>query len=217
MATQDALDRLLGEVRACRICERELPLGPRPVVRASVTARLLIVGQAPGVKVHQTGLPWNDPSGDRLREWMQVDRTTFYDETRVAIIPMGYCYPGRNERGGDLPPRKECAQVWLPQLLAHLPNIRLTILAGQYAQRQYLGKRAKKSLTDTVRAWREYLPDYIPLPHPSFRNVGWLQKNPWFERDVVPALRDHVHALLQRDAGGTYGASPHQGFVRPWP
>jgi len=141
------LAALLAEVRACRQCEPDLPLGPRPVLRASVTSRLLIVGQAPGTRVHETGIPWNDPSGERLRDWMQLDRERFYDDSKVAIIPMGYCYPGRHPRGGDKPPRCECAQIWLPRLLACLPNIRLTLLVGSYAQRHYLGDRAKDSLT----------------------------------------------------------------------
>lgn len=193
----ETLESLLAEVRACRICETALPLGPRPVLRASASARILIVGQAPGTRVHETGIPWNDPSGDRLRAWMNVDRDTFYDEDWIAIIPMGYCYPGRNPRGGDLPPRLECAQHWLDRLLAQLPEIRLTILAGQYAQRHYLAGRAKKTLTETVRAWREYYPDYLPAPHPSPRNTYWLQQNPWFEQETVPALRNRVKTLLQ--------------------
>jgi uracil-DNA glycosylase len=192
----DVLDALLNDVRACRICTGVLPLGPRPVLRASSTARILIVGQAPGTRVHETGIPWNDPSGDRLRAWMNVDRDTFYDESRIAIVPMGYCYPGRDPRGGDLPPRPECAQHWLPKLLALLPNIEFAILAGQYAQRHYLGNRAKDSLTETVRNWREYSPRYLPIPHPSPRNTMWLRKNAWFEDEVVPALRKRVKALL---------------------
>ncbi len=193
---QSDLDRLLSQVRACRACEKHLPLGPRPVLRCRVSARLLIVGQAPGTRVHETGLPWNDPSGDRLRSWMQVDRETFYDDTRIAIIPMGYCYPGRAPRGGDLPPRPECAELWLDRLLAHLPTLELTLLVGGYAQRHYLGAQVKSSLTETVRAWREYAPRFIPMPHPSFRNNFWLRQNPWFESDVVPYLRERVHALL---------------------
>jgi uracil-DNA glycosylase len=192
----ETLGELLARVRACRACADELPLGPRPVLRAEESARILIVGQAPGTKVHETGIPWNDPSGDRLRAWMDVDRDTFYDESRIAIIPAGLCYPGRYERGGDLPPRKECAELWLEALLAHLPNLSLTLLCGQCAQKLYLGKRAKKSLTETVRAWRAYFPEYLPLPHPSFRNLLWMKKNPWFEEEVVPALRQRVHALL---------------------
>jgi uracil-DNA glycosylase len=191
-----ALEQLLSEVRSCRVCADHLPLGPKPILRARVTARLLVVGQAPGTRVHETGIPWNDPSGDRLREWLALDRERFYDESRIAIIPMGLCYPGRDARGGDRPPRKECAALWLPRILAHLPNIRLTLLVGQYAQRHYLRTLAKRSLTETVRAWREYAPDYLPLPHPSFRNLAWLARNPWFEAKLVPVLRDRVHSLL---------------------
>ncbi|MBI5094175.1 MAG: uracil-DNA glycosylase family protein [Candidatus Hydrogenedentes bacterium] len=187
-----ALEGLLSEVRACRLCAAELPLGPRPVLRARVTARVLIVGQAPGTRAHETGIPWNDPSGDRLRQWLDLDREQFYDESRVAIIPMGLCYPGRDAKGGDLPPRPECAPLWHAKLRALLPNIRLTLLVGQYAQRYYLGTRRGRSVTDTVRAWREYLPEYIPLPHPSFRNLTWLKRNPWFEAEVVPELRERV-------------------------
>jgi len=182
------LTALLAEVRACRACEAELPLGPRPVLRARRTARLLIVGQAPGTRVHETGIPWNDPSGVRLREWMDVDPRRFYDERHVAIIPMGYCYPGRG-KSGDLPPRKECATLWLAKLLDHLPKVELTLLIGQYAQRHYLAKRRKPTLTATVRAWREYEPTYFPLPHPSPRNNLWLRRNGWFERDLVPQLQ----------------------------
>jgi len=194
---QAALDQLLAEVQSCRICEADLPLGPRPVLRCRASARLLIVGQAPGVKVHETGLPWNDASGDRLREWLELDRETFYDASRIAIIPMGYCYPGRDPRGGDLPPREECAKHWLARLLGCLPNIELTLLVGGYAQRHYLGRRVKDSLTETVRSWREYEPRYVPLPHPSFRNTAWLRRNPWFGRKVLPYLRGRVRELLE--------------------
>lgn len=191
--SQARLAALLAEVRACRACEDLLPLGPRPVLRAHAQARVLIVGQAPGVRVHQTGIPWNDPSGDRLRDWLGVDRDTFYDETRFAIIPMGYCYPGKGPRG-DLPPRRECAELWLPRLLAELPRVELTLLVGQYAQAHYLGRRRKASLAATVRAYAEYLPQYFPLPHPSPRNIGWRLRHPWFERDVLPTLRAAVRA-----------------------
>ena len=191
-----SLDVLLSQVRACRLCEAHLPLGPWPVLRVSETAPILIVGQAPGTRVYETGIPWNDPSGDHLREWMQIDRDTFYDASRIAIIPMGLCYPGRNARGGDLPPRPECAPHWLPRLLPHLPRREFTVLVGQYAHRYYLGDRAKKSLTETVRAWRDYFPEFLPLPHPSFRNNLWLRRNTWFETEVIPALRARVLALL---------------------
>jgi uracil-DNA glycosylase len=167
------------------------------VLRASSTARILIVGQAPGTRVHATGVPWNDPSGDRLRAWMQVDRDTFYDESRIAIIPMGFCYPGRDVRGGDLPPRPECAEHWLDKLLARLPRIEFTILAGHYAHRHYLCAQIKPSLSETVRAWRDYYPRYLPVPHPSPRNTLWLKRNPWFEAEVVPALRERVAGLIR--------------------
>jgi uracil-DNA glycosylase len=196
IARPTSLDTLLKEVRACRLCEASLPLGPRPVLRASATARILIVGQAPGTRVHETGIPWNDPSGDRLRKWMDLDRDVFYNETRIAIIPMGYCYPGRDPRGGDLPPRPECAKHWLPKLLAQLPKIEFTILAGQYAQRHYLGDRLKNSLTETVRNWREYFPQFLPIPHPSPRNTMWLKRNAWFEHEVVPHVQTRVKELL---------------------
>ena len=196
------LDRLLREVRACRRCAPSLPLGPRPVLRADVRARILIVGQAPGTRVHATGIPWNDPSGDRLRAWLQVDRTVFYDERRFAIVPTGLCYPGRG-RSGDLPPRPECAPLWHPRLRALLPAVGLTLLLGQYAQAFYLGRRRKATLTATVHAWQEYLPEFLPLPHPSPRNTRWLQVNPWFEREVLPALRARVGGSLVSGGSGT--------------
>lgn len=193
-AKAGTLEALLVEVRACRLCEPQLPLGARPVLRADSRARVLIVGQAPGTRVHATGIPWNDPSGDRLREWLQVDRESFYDGRRFAIIPAGLCYPGRG-RSGDLPPRPECAPLWHPRLRAQLPAIELTLLVGQYAQAYYLGARRKPTLTATVRAWREYGPQFLPLPHPSPRNTRWLQLNPWFARDVLPELRARIAAL----------------------
>lgn len=192
----DELEALLAEVRACRACERYLPLGPRPVLRADARACVLIVGQAPGTRVHATGIPWNDPSGDRLRAWLDVDREAFYDERRIAIVPTGFCYPGRG-RSGDLPPRPECAPLWHPRLRALMPGIGLTLLVGRYAQAFYLAERRKGTLTETVRGWREYLPEFLPLPHPSPRNTRWLAVNPWFEREVVPGLRERVHALLK--------------------
>lgn len=190
-----ALEGLLAEVRACRLCAPHLPLGPRPVLRAGTTARLLIVGQAPGTRVHETGIPWNDPSGDRLREWLAVDRETFYDEARIAIVPAGFCYPGR-KGSGDAPPRPECAPRWHPPLLAALPAIELILLVGRYAQAFYLGSRRKRTLAETVAAWPEYAPRYLPLPHPSPRNRLWLRRNAWFEAEVVPRLRDRVARLL---------------------
>ena len=192
-----ALEALLAAVRDCRACARHLPLGSRPVLRAGKSARILIVGQAPGARVHATGTAWDDPSGERLRAWMGVDGNAFYDESRIAIIPMGYCYPGRG-KGGDLPPRRECAQLWLELLLEKLPNIELTLLIGQYAQSHFLGSSRKATLTQTTRHWDEYAPRYFPLPHPSPRNTPWRQRNPWFERELVPALRTRVGALLAR-------------------
>ncbi len=191
-----ALDALLDQVRACRLCEPHLPLGARPVLQAGHTARLLIVGQAPGTKVHRSGIPWHDASGERLRNWLGIDRTIFYDRQQVAIIPMGLCYPGRGT-GGDLPPRPECAPRWHPPLLAQLPAIELTLAIGQYAQRALLGGTRKDTLTATVAAFREYPPHIIPLPHPSPRNIAWFQRNPWFEQELVPALRQRIHLLLQ--------------------
>jgi uracil-DNA glycosylase len=184
-----ALDALLREVRACRLCAAHLPLGPRPVLRMTPTARLLIIGQAPGTKVHETGIPWNDRSGDRLRQWLAMDRDVFYDETRVAIMPMGFCYPGVNGNGGDLPPRRECAPKWHAELRALLPAVELTLLVGSYAQAHYLGERRRPTMTETVRAFRDYGQEFLPLPHPSWRNTGWLKKNPWFEQELVPVLR----------------------------
>jgi uracil-DNA glycosylase len=165
------------------------------VLRAAATARILIVGQAPGARVHESGVPWDDPSGQRLREWMGVSKDIFYDEARIAIIPMGYCYPGRGA-GGDLPPRRECAQLWLEHLLARLPSIELTLLIGQHAQRHFLGNRRKPSMAETVEAWAQYAPRYMPLPHPSPRNTPWLQRHPGFERLLLPELRRRVDAIL---------------------
>jgi len=189
-----AVSRLLRDIRACRICEAYLE--PRPIIHASATAKLCIVAQAPGIRVHETGISFNDPSGDRLREWMGVSRETFYDESRVAIIGMGFCFPGYDANGGDLPPRKECAEAWQDKLFATLPNFKLTLLVGTYAFKWHLKGRAKANVTETVRAWREYAPRYIPLPHPSWRNNAWLKKNPWFEQELLPTLRKRVKATI---------------------
>ena len=191
----ESLDSLLHRIRACRLCEAQLPLGPNPVLRARADARLLIVGQAPGLKVHESGIPWNDASGIRLRHWLGIERETFYDEARVAIVPMGFCYPGR-QGSGDAPPRPECRATWHPRLLPQLKAVRLTLLFGQYAHAYFLGDRRKATLTETVRAWREYGPTLLPMPHPSPRNVGWFKANPWFEAEVVPALRERVRATF---------------------
>jgi uracil-DNA glycosylase len=188
-----ALDRLLAEIRACRVCAAHLPLGPRPVLRASATARLLIVGQAPGTKVHATGIPWNDPSGARLRDWLRMDPALFYDEARIAIVPMGLCYPGVAPGGGDAPPRPDCARLWRQPLAALMPDIRLTLLVGSYAQTHALGRGA---MTERVRRFRDHLPRFFPLPHPSWRTTGWERRHPWFAAEVLPALRQAVEAAL---------------------
>jgi len=191
-----ALAALLREVRACQVCAAHLPLGPRPVLRATASARLLLIGQAPGTKVHESGIPWNDRSGDRLREWLQLDRDVFYDESRVAIVPMGFCYPGVDATGGDRPPRRECAPLWHARVLQRLPNIELTLLVGGYAQKYYLGDGCAATMTETVHRWRAHAPGFIPLPHPSWRNTGWLKRNPWFSSELLPSLRESVRSLL---------------------
>lgn len=192
-----SFNQLLSEIRLCRACADFLPNGPNPIIRASQSARLRIVGQAPGIRVHNTGIPFNDPSGDRLRDWLGLESRSFYNEKLIAIIPMGFCYPGTGENG-DLPPRKECSELYFERLERHLKNIRLTLLIGRYSQAYFLGKRRKKTLSDTVRNFREYLPQYFPLPHPSPRNRGWFKKNPWFENDVLPELKQ-VIGLLKID------------------
>jgi len=192
----DPLAALKEEARACRLCVDSLPLGPRPVFRAGAGARLLIVGQAPGTRVHETGIPWNDRSGDRLRDWLQMPPETFYDETQVAILPAGFCYPGVDPRGGDRPPDPRCAPSWHPRFRPLLPHVGLTLLIGLYAQAHYLGKRRRKSLTETVAAFDDYLPEFLPLPHPSWRNTAWIRRNPWFEERLLPSLRARVRALL---------------------
>lgn len=194
------LDRLLAEIRACRVCADHLPLGPRPVIRGRATARIMIASQAPGTKVHASGLSFDDASGDRLRAWLGVDRDTFYDEARIAIAPMGFCYPGRLPRGGDAPPRPECAPRWQPRVTAAFEQVGLVLLVGGWAQAWHLGDRVRPTLTETVAAWRDYLPRHFPLPHPSWRNTGWLNRNPWFTDEALPELRRRVAILL---AGGS--------------
>lgn len=192
------LDDAATEARACTLCTAHLPLGPRPVFRVSTTARLLIIGQAPGTKVHATGIPWNDSSGDRLRQWLNMTREEFYDAARIAIVPMGFCYPGRLPNGGDAPPRPECSPRWHPGLLALMPNIRLTLLIGTYAQAHYLGKA---KMTDRVRDYPRHLPNRFPLPHPSWRTTAWERNNPWFTEQALPALRAAVATALRPDVG----------------
>ena len=202
----ESLDRLLGEIRCCRICvERPanppLPHEPRPVAVLSGTARILICGQAPGTRVHASGKPFDDPSGDRLRDWMGIDRTVFYDADRIAILPMGFCFPGLDPKGGDLPPRRECAPAWRERAMAAMPQVELLLAIGQYAQGWHLREQRRGNLTATVAAWREILaasgkPAVVPLPHPSWRNNGWLRKNPWFEVELAPELRRRVASLV---------------------
>lgn len=188
------LHSLLVEVRSCTICADHLPLGPRPVVQMHEAARILIAGQAPGRRVHETGLPFNDPSGDRLRNWLGISRDVFYDETRVALVPMGFCYPGTG-KSGDMPPRPECAAAWRSALLSRLKNVELTLAIGRYAHAYHLHDRGA-TLTESVRNWRKYWPQLVPLPHPSPRNNLWLKRNPWFEQEIVPALQSRVSAVL---------------------
>lgn len=190
------MDELLARIRACRVCEAHLPLGARPIVQAGDAARVVIIGQAPGRRVHETGVPWNDPSGNRLREWLGIPREVFYDPERIAIIPMGFCYPG-SAASGDRPPRPECAPLWHDALLARLPPDALRIVIGRYAQVRYVPE-SKGTLTRTVEAWRDYLPDRFVLPHPSPRNRGWFKHHPWFEEEAIPVLRERVADALSR-------------------
>jgi len=192
---QRTLDGLLRAVRACHACDAHLPLGARPVLQAGTTARILIVGQAPGAKAHASGVPWDDRSGERLRAWMDIDAETFYDRDRVAILPMGFCFPGR-AASGDMPPRRECAELWLDHLLAKLPRIELTLLVGQYAQAHFLRQSGHASVTATTRNWRAHAPRMLPLPHPSPRNIAWFKANPWFDSDLLPVLRRRVSELI---------------------
>jgi uracil-DNA glycosylase len=186
---------LRNRVVACTVCAGSLPAGPRPVVQFSASAAVLVIGQAPGAKVHASGVPWQDDSGDRLRAWLGIGADDFYDPRKVALVPMGFCYPG-SRKGGDLPPRPECAPLWHPRILQAWPRVALTFLVGSYAINYYLAGRKRSSMTETVRLWREYLPAYLPLPHPSWRTTQWETKNPWFATDVLPEVRRQVSLLL---------------------
>ncbi|WP_169569349.1 uracil-DNA glycosylase family protein [Sneathiella limimaris] len=197
MTNPDPLQTLLKEVRGCAHCQSHLPDGCRPVLQASSKAKLLVVGQAPGRKVHATGIPFNDPSGDRLRDWMGIDRDTFYNPELLNIIPMGFCYPGTG-KSGDLPPRPECAELWRPPLMGHMVRVELTLVIGKYAIDWHIGKDQKKTLTETVRNWQEYWPDKLVLPHPSPRNNLWLRRNPWFEAEIIPILQQKIRDILTR-------------------
>ncbi|MEP3210797.1 MAG: uracil-DNA glycosylase family protein [Maribacter sp.] len=192
------MKKLLSEIRACEVCKAHLPLGPRPIVTAHSEAKIIIIGQAPGTKVHETGVPWDDPSGRQLRKWLGVTDEVFYDERKIALVPMGFCYPGKG-KGGDLPPRTECAPLWHQKLWHEMPNLELIVLIGTYAQKYYLKEEMKKNLTETVKAYQNYLPKYFPLPHPSPRNRFWLGKNPWFETEVLPHLIAQTQKILITD------------------
>ena len=187
---------ILQDVQSCRVCEAELPLEPRPVLQIHPRASILIVGQAPGRKVHESGIPFHDPSGDRLRDWLGINGDTFYDARKIAILPMGFCYPGTG-KSGDLPPRPECDETWRAPLLTYLSNIQLTIVIGQYAHNYHLPDSPYTTVTETVRAWKEFWPERLPLPHPSPRNNRWLKHNSWFSRDVLPVLKTQVQTILR--------------------
>lgn len=189
------MDNLLCEIRNCKVCEKFLPLGAKPIIAASSKSRIVVIGQAPGRIVHETGIPWNDKSGDNLRAWMGVDRTTFYNPDKFALMPMGFCYPGRG-KSGDLPPRPECAPLWHQPLLDMMHDVKLVLVIGQYAQQYYLRDKAQRTLTETVHHFETYLPHYFPLPHPSPRNNIWQAKNPWFAEKVLPELKRRVQAAL---------------------
>jgi len=203
-----ALRQILKEIRSCTVCESELPHAPRPVLVADARAVILIAGQAPGRKVHETGIPWNDPSGDRLRGWLGLTRSEFYDRSKIAIIPMGFCFPGTGP-SGDYPPRPECRRTWHERLLPLLRNIKLRIIVGSYAQNFHLPQQGNPTLTQTVAAWRQFTPDYFPLPHPSPRNQLWLRRNPWFERDVLPQLRATVQQVLESGNRAQHASRTH--------
>lgn len=189
------MDELLREIKNCTICKPNLPFEPRPVVQLDPLARILIAAQAPGKRVHDTGIPFNDASGIRLREWLGIEQSVFYDKKKVAILPMGFCYPGRG-KSGDLPPRKECAKTWHKLVSGHLRNVQLTLFIGRFAQRYYFPQSKSSTLTQTIMRWRSFWPDVIPLPHPSPRNIIWFKRNPWYEKEVLPVLQQRVAEVL---------------------
>lgn len=189
------MDKLLAQIRKCTVCQDHLADGVNPVIAASKSSKIIIIGQAPGRAVHNTSIPWNDKSGDTLRKWLDIDKATFYNPDEIAIMAMSFCFPGKG-KNGDLPPRRECADLWHQQLLSAMPDVKLTLLIGQYAQKRYLGKQAKNNLTETIKNFEEYLPNYFPLPHPSGRNNIWQAKNPWFKQEVLPTLKIAVQNVL---------------------
>ncbi len=192
-----SLSQLTAEIRACELCKADMSMAPRPVLSVSATAKVLVAGQAPGNLAMQSGRPFTDPSGVRLRDWMGVDEDTFYDESRIAIVPMGFCFPGYDKNGGDVPPMKRCAKTWRADLLGLLENVEITLLVGGYAQKWHLGKRMERNLTETVRQWQTYASEgMFTLPHPSWRNTGWIKKNPWFETQTLPALKSAISSAL---------------------
>ena len=189
------MENLLSEIRNCTACNGLLPNAPKPVILASAESKIVVIGQAPGRKVQESGIPWDDASGNNLRDWMGVDKETFYNDKLFALMPMGFCYPGTG-KSGDFPPRRECAPMWHQQLLNFMPDVKLTLLIGQYAQKYYLKNKAKRNLTETVKNFHEYMPEYFPLPHPSPRNNIWQKKNQWFKSDLIPILKAEVGLIL---------------------
>ena len=191
------MNKLLQQVRDCTLCREHLPFEPKPVIRASNNCSIVIIGQAPGTRVQHSGIPWDDPSGDLLRQWMQLDKQAFYNDQHIALMPMGFCYPGKG-KSGDLPPRRECAPRWHSEITEKMRHRQLTVLIGQYSQRYYLGKKYQRNLTETVRNFKQYLPSYFPLPHPSPRNRIWLRKNPWFHQEVLPQFASLIESILRQ-------------------
>jgi uracil-DNA glycosylase len=192
------MDKLLEDIRKCKVCKDFLPNAPKPIIQASATSKIIIIGQAPGQKVQKSGIPWDDASGDNLRNWLGVDNSTFYNNRYFALVPMGFCYPGTGT-SGDFPPRKECAELWHKQVIDQMTNVRLTLLIGQYSQNYYLGDTAKENLTETVKNYKEYLPSYLPLPHPSPRNNIWQKKNEWFSHNIIPILQEKVSQIIKTE------------------
>ncbi|MBL95361.1 MAG: hypothetical protein CFH06_02053 [Alphaproteobacteria bacterium MarineAlpha3_Bin5] len=200
MIGNNSTDCLLSQVRSCQLCVKNLPLEPKPIIQASISSKILIIGQAPGTKAHRTGIPWNDASGKRLRNWLKIPKNIFYNKSQIAIIPMGFCYPGRTVNGGDLPPKTECAPTWHEKILKLLPKIELTILIGSYAQKYYIETARKATMTNTVSNWRTLFPRIAATPHPSWRTLAWEEKNPWFKMELLPALQTRIRKILNAES-----------------